>query len=100
MHDYFAQDLTPGEKNIVAANQGQTNGNVFKTPLHNAAWKSKPSWYIVSANDKTIHPDEERSTAKSLNAKTLTIPTSHVPMLSPPEKVAEYILGAVKELNA
>jgi len=93
MHDYFAQALTPGETDIVAAKQGQTNGNVFKTPLHNAAWKSKPSSYIVS-NYKTIHPDEERDTAKRLNAKTLTLPTSHVPMLSPPEKVAEFILGS------
>jgi hypothetical protein len=48
----------------------------------------------VAANDRMIAPEQERVTAKRMNAKTLTLPTSHVPMISKPKEVADFIIGA------
>jgi len=96
---YFAQDLSPDEKELMVINQGITNGEVFGAPVTVAAWKTKPSWYVVAGNDKTIQPEQQRDTAKEINAKTLEVSASHVPMLAQPEKVAEFILDAVKSLN-
>ena len=98
--EYFAQDLSPAEKELLVATQGVTNGAVFQTPVSKPAWKTKPSWYVVAGNDKTIQPEQQRDTAKLINAKTITaVGSSHVPMLSQPEKVADFILEAVKSLN-
>lgn len=97
--EYFAQDLTPDEKDLLVSTQGQSNGEIFNTPLKAAAWTSKPSWFVVSGDDKTIRPEEQKDTAKRLNAKTLTLSASHVSMMSQPEKVAEFLIDAVKSLN-
>jgi pimeloyl-ACP methyl ester carboxylesterase len=60
----------------------------------NAAWKTKPSWYIVAKLDEAIAPDEERFFAKRMNATTTELNTSHLPMLSKPADVAAIIMKA------
>jgi pimeloyl-ACP methyl ester carboxylesterase len=90
----FAQDLPTAEKHLLAATQGPTSGSVFGTPISQAAWRQKPSWYVVAENDRMINPDYERFAAKRMGAKTLELPTSHVPMLSKPEQVAAFIAEA------
>ena len=60
-----------------------------------AAWKTLPSWYIVSANDRIISPDLERALARKIGATTTTLPTSHVPQESRPADVAAVIIAAV-----
>jgi pimeloyl-ACP methyl ester carboxylesterase len=90
----FAQDLSSSEKQVLAATQGPTSGSVFAAPMSDAAWRHKPSWYVVAENDRMINPDYERFAAKRMGAKTLALPTSHVPMLSKPEEVAAFIAEA------
>jgi pimeloyl-ACP methyl ester carboxylesterase len=90
----FAQDLSTAEKHLLAATQGPTSGSVFGAPISEAAWRQKPSWYVVAENDRMINPDYERFAAKRMGAKTLELPTSHVPMLSKPEQVAAFIAEA------
>jgi len=60
------------------------------------AWKSKPSWYVVVKNDHTVHPDLERAMAKRMGATTYELESSHMPMLSQPERVIEVIRAAAK----
>src|SRR6267378_2425015 len=48
----FAQDLPMAERKLLAATQGPTNGAAFGAKLTNAAWKTKPTWYVVAANDR------------------------------------------------
>jgi len=98
--DYFAPDLPIAERKIIAATQGATNGAVFGTKIANAAWKTKPTWYVVAANDKMIQPDLERKFAKAMNAKTITVPSSHVAMLSHPSEVAKLIIEAARAPSA
>jgi pimeloyl-ACP methyl ester carboxylesterase len=90
----FAQDLTPEEKSSLLATQGATQSAILATPIKKAAWHSKPSWFVIAANDRMISPEQEISTAKRMEAKTLTLPSSHVAMLAQPQKVADFVMEA------
>src|SRR6266850_2461021 len=67
---HFASDLPPAEARVVAATQGPINASAFAAQVSAAAWKTKPSWYIVSKLDGAIAPDEERFFAKRMKATT------------------------------
>ena len=77
----FAGDLSEQEQKLVWATQGVPSADLFDQKLPGAAWKSKPSWYIVANNDRTVNPDLERAAAQRMGAKTFDIDSSHVPML-------------------
>jgi pimeloyl-ACP methyl ester carboxylesterase len=96
----FAQDLTPAEKSVVLATQGATQGAILGTPIKKAAWHTKPSWFVIAANDRAISPEQEKATAQRMGAKTITLQTSHLPMLSQPEKVADFVIEAAASLTA
>ena len=59
-----------------------------------AAWRSKPSWYAVSTEDRTIDPDLERFMAKRMGAKTIEVKASHLSLISQPDAIAKLILDA------
>jgi pimeloyl-ACP methyl ester carboxylesterase len=90
----FAQDLSAAEKQVLFATQAPTSASVFGATMSDAAWRHKPSFYVVAENDRMINPDYERFAAKRMGAKTLALPTSHVPMLSKPTEVAKLITEA------
>jgi pimeloyl-ACP methyl ester carboxylesterase len=90
----FAQDLIPEEQEVLLATQGATQGAILGTPIPSAAWHTKPSWFVVASNDRTISPEQEKATAERMGAKILTVPTSHVAMLAKPKEVAEFIIEA------
>jgi pimeloyl-ACP methyl ester carboxylesterase len=97
--EFFAPDLPVAQRKLVAATQGQTNSTLFGAKVTTAAWKTKPSWYVVAADDKMIQPDLERQFAKTIKAKTITLPSSHVAMLSHPNEVAKLIIEAAKSVR-
>jgi pimeloyl-ACP methyl ester carboxylesterase len=90
----FAQDLTPTEKSVLFAAQGPTAGAALGGNVSVAAWKAKPSWYLVATADRAIQPTLQRAMAKTINAKTIEITSSHVAMLARPEDTANLILQA------
>jgi pimeloyl-ACP methyl ester carboxylesterase len=90
----FAQDLPAAQTKLLAVSQGPVNSKAFGEPVSVAAWRNKPSYYIVASKDHMIDPAQEVEMAKKMGAKTTTLATSHVPMLSQPEKVAAVILAA------
>ena len=96
----FAPDLPLAQRKIIAATQGATNGSVFGAKVSNVAWKDKPSWYVVATNDRMISPDLERESAARIKAKTITLPSSHVAMLSHPAEVAQLIIDAARTAPA
>ena len=95
----FAQDLSPEEKKVLLATQGATQGAILGTPITTAAWHTKPSWFVIASNDRTISPEQEKVTAKRMNAKTLTLPTSHVAMLAKSKEVSEFVIEAAASFN-
>jgi pimeloyl-ACP methyl ester carboxylesterase len=95
-HDAFARDLPMADTRIMAATQKPINGKSFGEKAPVAAWKTIPSWYIVSTEDRAINPDLERYYAKRIGATTVEIKASHVPFLSHPREVARVIEAAAK----
>jgi pimeloyl-ACP methyl ester carboxylesterase len=90
----FAQDLSAQEIQVLTATQGPTNGAAFGAKISHAAWKTKPSWYVISTNDRMINPDFERAMATQLKAESISLASSHVPMLSHAAEVAQFIADA------
>jgi pimeloyl-ACP methyl ester carboxylesterase len=91
----FAQDVPPATAALITATQGPIAAKAFGEVTTVAAWKTKPSYFIVAAKDRMIAPELQQDSAKKINAVTTTLQSSHVPMVSQPAKVAEVILAAV-----
>jgi pimeloyl-ACP methyl ester carboxylesterase len=91
---HFAGDLPEAEQKLVYATQGVPVADLFNQKVEGAAWKSKPSWYVLANQDQTVHPDLQRSVSKRMNARTTEVTSSHVPMLSKPDVVLDVIRNA------
>jgi pimeloyl-ACP methyl ester carboxylesterase len=98
--DCFAGDLSEQEQQVVWATHGVPAADLFNQKMKGAAWKAKPSWYIVAKNDRTVHPELERFCAKRMGASTTEIASSHVPMLSNPSVVLDVIRKAATAVQA
>jgi len=92
----FAGDLPEEEKKLVWATHYAPAADLFNGTIEAAAWKTKPSWYIVAKKDRAVHPDLQRFVAKRMGATTHEVDSSHVPMLSRPKEVLEVIRAAAK----
>ena len=95
-HDVFCNDLTTPEARVLAATQKPVSGSVFGATVPAAAWKTIPSWYIVSTQVRAINPDLERFYAQRAKAKTTEIMASHVAFLSRPRDVVKVIEEAAQ----
>ncbi len=94
--EYFAGDLKEEEKQVVYATANPPAATLFGAKVARAAWRDKPSWFIVAQNDQAVHPDLERAAAKRMNAAVTEVASSHVPMLSHPDVVLDVIRTAAK----
>jgi len=94
----FAGDLPEQEQRLVWATQGVPDADLFNQKLDGTAWRTKPSWYIVANDDRTVHPDLERFAAKRMGAHTYDVDSSHVPMLSHPDFVLDVIREAANSV--
>jgi pimeloyl-ACP methyl ester carboxylesterase len=90
----FAGDLSEEEQKVVWATHYAPAADLFSRNAPGVAWKSKPSWYIVANNDRTVHPDLQRFLAKRMGATTHAADSSHVLMLSHPSLVIDVIRAA------
>src|SRR6266404_6648769 len=68
----FAGDLPEQEQKLIWATQGVPDADLFNQKLEGTAWRSKPSWYIVGKNDRTVHPELQRFVAKRVKATTMS----------------------------
>jgi pimeloyl-ACP methyl ester carboxylesterase len=90
----FAGDVDPAKARVLYAVQGRVADTLFDARVTQAAWRSKPCFYQVSANDRTINPDLERFMAKRMNATTIELPSSHLGIISHAGEIAALILRA------
>lgn len=95
----FAGDLNQKEQDVVYTVQQPAFQKVFSDAGAGVAWKTKPSWYVVASEDKTINPELEKRMAQRANAKTTVLKTGHVAMLSKPTEVLAVILDAAKSVG-
>jgi pimeloyl-ACP methyl ester carboxylesterase len=90
----FAGDLSGQEQKVVWATHFAPAADLFTKNAAGTAWKSKPSWYIVATQDRTVPPELQRFVAKRMGATVHEVASSHVAMLSNPEPVIDVIRTA------
>jgi pimeloyl-ACP methyl ester carboxylesterase len=90
----FAGDLPEDEAKVLYAAQQPFHKALLTGKTTNAAWRSKPSFYAVSTEDRTINPDLERFMAKRMGARTIEVEASHLSLISHPDEITRLILEA------
>jgi len=90
----FAGDLPEAKAKVLYAMQEPFQKALLTGKTTQAAWRSKPSFYAVSTEDRTINPDLERFMAKRMGAKTIEVKASHLSLISHPDEITRLILEA------
>ena len=90
----FAGDLPEARARVLYAVQQPFHQALLTAKTKHAAWRSKPSFYAVSTEDRTINPDLERFMAKRMGAKIIEVKASHLSLISHPDDIANLILQA------
>ncbi len=91
---HFALDVPAAQTRIMAVTQGPVRGKNFDEKVTVAAWRNKPSWYVLCERDHMIQPALQKAMAEKISAHIVILPASHVPQLSKPTQVANAILAA------
>jgi pimeloyl-ACP methyl ester carboxylesterase len=98
--EFFAGALSEEEQKLVWATHYAPVSDLFhQQKIKSTPWKSKPSWYILTMRDHTVHPDLQRWVARRMGATVIEVESSHVPMLSKPDLVIEVIRKAAKAIQ-
>ena len=92
----FAGDLPAAKARVLYAVQEPFQKALLTGKTTQAAWRSKPSFYAVSTDDRTINPDLQRFMAKRMSAKTIEVKSSHLSLISQPDMVTGLILEAAQ----
>jgi pimeloyl-ACP methyl ester carboxylesterase len=87
----FAADVPPAVSHFMAISQVPISTDSFTHKIVSPAWKTKPTWYMVASEDRSINPIQERMMAKRANAKTVEVQASHVAYMSHPKEAAKLI---------
>lgn len=90
----FAQDLKPDAAREVYAHQLPLKASALSEPVTSAAWRSRPSWYVVSRKDRMLSPQLQVATARRIGAELRSVGAGHVSPLSAPREVSDAILEA------
>ena len=96
----FAADLPKDEAAFMAKSQVLASKQAFAAKVGDPAWKTKKSWAIVATEDRSINPELERELAKRAGSQITEIRASHAVFASQPEKVADVIEHAARQLGA
>ena len=96
----FAADLPKDQAQFMAISQVPISTDAFTHKVTNPAWKTKPTWYIVATEDRSINPEQERMMAKRAHATTVEVKASHVAYMSHPKESAKLIEEAATSVSA
>ncbi|MGB8809204.1 MAG: alpha/beta hydrolase [Acinetobacter calcoaceticus] len=100
-HESFCQDLTEEEGLVMGVTQKAPLASTFGDTISSPAWKTKPSWYQVSTQDRMISPENQEFMSSRLNAKkVISLDASHASLASKPVEVADLIDEAVSFFNS
>jgi pimeloyl-ACP methyl ester carboxylesterase len=99
-HEYFAADLSAEQAAFMARSQVLNAADNFKAVITEPAWRSKPSWMLVAAKDRTINPELERWYARRAHSHTVEVAgASHSVYVSHPKEVADVIESAARAVS-
>jgi pimeloyl-ACP methyl ester carboxylesterase len=92
----FAGDVSPEEAEFMADSQVPWGVNALGGTISEAAWKAKPSWYLLTTEDRMLPPDAQRLMSKRAGAKVVEVKSSHAVYVSQPQVVAHIIEEAAR----
>jgi pimeloyl-ACP methyl ester carboxylesterase len=99
-HEYFAADLSAEQAAFMAQSQVLNAADNFKAAITTPAWRSKPSWMLVAAKDRTINPELERWYAMRAHSHTVEVAgASHSVYVSHPKEVTDVIESAARAVS-
>ena len=96
----FAADVPPAVSHFMAISQVPISTDAFTHKVRNPAWKTKPTWYMVATQDRSINPIQQRMMAKRAHAKTVEVISSHVAYMSHPKETVKLIEEAATSVHA
>lgn len=94
--DDVAQDLPSDMARLLAATQGPLAKSTFGDALTTTAWRTRPSWFIVSTSDRAVSPDLQRDAAKLMGSTVTEVPSSHMSLISHADEVVKAIKQAAE----
>lgn len=98
-HESFCQDASREKALVMQVTQKAPVASTFGDNITNPAWKTKPSWYQLSTEDRCINPDAQRFMSGRLNAKKIIeLPTGHASLASQPKAIADFVDEAAKSV--
>jgi pimeloyl-ACP methyl ester carboxylesterase len=96
----FAADVSPDAAAFMADSQVPWGLEALGGTVSEPAWRKKPSWYLVSTEDKMIPPDAQRAMSKRAGSTVVEVKGSHAVYVSQPQAVAALIETAAKNALA
>ena len=87
----FAADVAPDTAAFMADSQVPWGVEALNGAVNQPAWKTKPSWYLVSTEDRMIPPDAQRAMSKRAGSSVVEVKGSHSIYVSQPQAVASLI---------
>jgi pimeloyl-ACP methyl ester carboxylesterase len=96
----FCQDADKTQAAVMAATQKPLSLACFQGKITDAGWKNLPCWYQVSLNDRMIPPPAEQFMAQRINARVISLSSSHASLVAHPKEVADFILNAANDIYA
>lgn len=94
----LAHDAPTDVTRVMAATEKPTAASIFEAKPDRAAWQTKPSWYVISTQDKIFPVELQHKLAKKIGASVSELPTGHASILSEPSEAASVIINAAKSL--
>ena len=92
----FAEELTATEKKLLFAIQIPTSVNALGTPVSQAAWRTKPSWFLITTEDRVLPVELQRTMANKLKAERIEVPSCHAVVVAHPVEVSAFIIRAAQ----
>jgi pimeloyl-ACP methyl ester carboxylesterase len=94
-HDSFAADVSDEQAAFMADSQVPWGVEALSGTISEPAWRTKPSWYLVTTEDRMIHPPAQRSMSERAGSTVVEAGGSHAIYVSQPAAVADLIRSAV-----
>lgn len=95
----MANDIPTKQVKLLASVQQAIAAKVFNEKISQAAWHVKPTWYLITTNDKALNSHIQELISKQANSKITRIKSGHMSLISHPEQVTKLIDSAAKSLN-
>ena len=96
---HFAQDVPSAEQQLIAATQGPWGKECLAASVAHPAWHDKPTIYLLAEKDGMIDPKLQTKMSTDIKATVIKVPSSHVPMFSHPQDVANAIVSAAGKVK-